>query len=515
MYPVNNEFKAAVYAPTRSAKARVSFAITDVAATVTGFATSTEHVISDRNQLFNGKTVNTYNLASWELDRIKLDGTFCFPDPTLANNGEIGYVSSAMCGIDRTFNISIDTTFNKIVSTLGITVAFDILGEEYAEDFDVITYNGGVLLKTVQVRGNKETIRIVDGAFDNYNRVAVKILKWSKARRRARVTEIALGSLLVYDDSRLIRMSLVEDYDMTSGTVPAPQFQFTIDNSNREFNILNPTGVYKYLQERQKITAELAIIVNGVPSYVPIGEFILLSWQIDEGSMTATFNAGTTLDYMAGIDYERVGSSSVSPKYLAEQVFAFCGVTNYVLDSTLFNWAILPNVQKQSCRDVLRLIAMSAMSNLYVDRQNRINIKPLTSNTTVDRVDLDNMYYEPKIVLDRAIKKVEVAYYTSTGAQPIFVSVTNPDVIEGDTLIVEGNTLIMNDSSALRIANWLMAQKSYRGEYELNWRGNPAHELGDLISVENVYGVEKNSRIVKQELHYEGYLSGTTRARWR
>jgi hypothetical protein len=80
-------------------------------------------------------------------------------------------------------------------------------------------------------------------------------------------------------------------------------------------------------------------------------------------------------------------------------------------------------------------------------------------------------------------------------------------------LKLENNTLINNDIQAVNVANWILEQKNYRAIYSSNWRGNPSHELGDIVTIEDSYGQNKNTIITKNEIEYAGYLSAKTEAR--
>ena len=47
-------------------------------------------------------------------------------------------------------------------------------------------------------------------------------------------------------------------------------------------------------------------------------------------------------------------------------------------------------------------------------------------------------------------------------------------------------------------------------EYTSNWRGNMAFECGDSIFVEDAFNTTFQSRIIKQEFSYSGFLKCIT-----
>lgn len=411
---------------------------------------------------------------------------------------------------------SLTFNFNNTHSSAGLTVTFDQLNGEYATDFDMSAYDSaGAVIDSKSITGNTDIIAVPFGQLFNYKKVSVTIKKWSKPNRRARVMEVDFGFVKQYDDNSLISMNLVEEMDMLTGKVPSAEFKFTIDNSDRLFNILNPVGFYKYLQQRQQVIGEIGLdIGNSATEWVQIGNYLLQEWQSDEGSLTATFTARGNLDLMSSFDFERLTPTTKTLYQLAVDMFTLCGITNYSIDTALQSITTNSLVEKANCRDILQMIAIAGCANLFVTRGNIITLKcnPLGITTPVDTADFDNMYQEPQIALDKAVRRVEVTYFTDLATSAIVgVNSTTNDI--GDTLKLEKNTLINNSTRATAVANWFFAQLKYRATYRVNWRGNPALELNDVIALENTYGDNMTAYVTRNELDYAGYLQARTQAK--
>lgn len=520
MYATSPLFKANVYAPARTTAGKVTFDISDVTASgdVTSITTTSESAISNKAQLVNKKRDTSYNLATGETDRFKLDGTFSFADSVAANNGELGFCGNALCAADGTFTPyeTLTFVFGSTHSSLGISITFDRFNDEYATDFNVTAYDStNAVITSVDVTGNTSALSTPVGQLLNYKKIVITIKKWNKGDRRARVLEVDFGVVQVYTDSNLVSMSLIEEMDIMTGALPSAEFTFTVDNSSREFNILNPTGFYKYLQQRQQVIAEIGVdIGNGVIQYVPLGNYLLWEWKSDEGSLTATFTTRTNLDLMASFVYENlVVKSSYSLYQMAVDLFAVCGITNYSIDTAL--QSILTNglVKKDNCKNLLQMVAIAGRANIYITRDNLITLKvlPALTGPAADDLTLDNMYQEAQIELDKVVKQVNVTYWTNLSTSAI-VTVNSTATI-GDTLKLENNTLINSSAQATSVANWILNQKNYRAIYKANWRGNPAHELADVVRIETSYGQNLGAFITKNEISYAGYLQSRTEAR--
>lgn len=519
MYPVSQDFKEAVYASSRATKARVTFDISDVTAAgdVNNIDTSQEHILSNKQQLINKSREQSYNLVTWEPDRFKLDGSFTFPSDTVEDNGEMGFVSDVLCGVDGVFDPYqiITFTFNEPHSSMGLTVTFDLRNNEYATDFSVTAYDSDDnIIDTVDVEDNAEVQAVPIGQLYQYKKIEIIIKKWCKPYRRARVAEVDFGIVRMYQDNNLIKMNLIEEMDITTSILPSSEFKFVVNNANREFNILNPAGFYKFLQQRQQVIPELGVDVGGNVEYVKLGEYLLWEWISDEGSMTATFTARTVLDIMSSVDYENLTPKIDYALYdMAVEIFEHCGISNYEIDTGLQSIETLGIVKKTNCKNILQMIAIAGMANVWIARDNVIVLK--RSHTSIDNpidmIYLDNMYKEPQIELDKVVRRVEVTYYVDFETKQTVA--VDTDIEKGDVLKLENNTLINTTQHANAVANWILAQKIYRAIYKANWRGNPAHELNDIITIEDGYHQNKNAIITKNELTYQGYLTAKTEAR--
>lgn len=518
MLSISNEYKQAIYAPSRMVKVRVTFDISELTLDddVVTTNTSSEFIISDKQQLTDKQRENTFNYATLEDDRFKLDGSFSFADENINNNKIVGWCSEKLSDNDGVFqeNLLLTFNFNKFHSSGGITISFDVINNEYATDFEVQAFNNELLVLKVEVVDNQDARSIIFDEFSNFNKIQVIIKKWSKPNHRARVAEVDFGITQVYTDEKLVSCSLVEEVDLMSSTIPVSEFTFTVENSDKAFNILNPYGIYKYLQERQKIVAELGVeLENGIIEYYPLCNFLLRDWISDEGSLTTTFTARTNLDLMETIDYENeVAKLDYSLYQIAYDLFTMCGISNFEIDENLLTVFTNGIISKTNCKEALQMVAIAGCCTVIVTRENKIKLQQIKQiPNIVDEIDLENMYIDPQIQLEKATKTVRVQFYEDM-ENPDFVEV-NKNNSQGDVLSLENNTLINSREHALTVANWISAVKNNRAIYTIDWRGNGAHELNDIVSIENIFGNSNRGIITKNQLNYEGYLSAITEAR--
>lgn len=523
MYSVSGNYNNAIYpAPgkAREVKGRVTFDISDVTAVgdINSITPTAESQLSNVQQTVDKVRSQTYKFATCEKDRFKLDGSFCFADDIPLNNGKLGFCSNNLSNEDGSFTIYPQLTyiFNGTHSSIGLTITFDVPNGEYATDFNMSAYDiNGNLITSVDVTGNTSVMASPIGLLYNYAKVVVTIKKWCKPYRRARVCEIDFGIVEIYDDNNLISMDHAENMDLTESPMTSPEFTFVVDNSNKLFNILNPQGFYKYLQQRQQVIAELGVNEGTTYEYIPLDTLYLNTWDTDDATMTATLKAVTLLELMTSYNYECLTAKSNYNLYqLAVDIFAICGITDYEIDDNLKNIATLGLSKSITCKTALQYVATAGCANIYVTRAGKIIIKVSYSalNNPVDTISMNDMYQEPKVTLDSIVMGASADYYTDLNTNTT-VTVSNSGVTTGDTYSVSGNTFINTSDRATAVANWVLQEKNYRAIYSVDWRGNPAYEMNDIVDIENSFGDNKNAIITGINLHYEGYLSGTLEAR--
>ena len=518
MYAVTQDYKNSIYSNSRRIHGRVTFDISpiDLDSDTCTVTTSSEFYVSKAStQLNDNVRTQSFKLMTWENNRNLLDGTFSFADDTSSNWGQTGWVSANQSNGSNVMNETVTCTYGTTHTSAGITVTFDALTGEYASDFTVTAYDASnSVIYTLSVTNNTLIQRKVIAPLVGFKKITVNITKWCMPNRYARITEIDAGVVLVYTDDNLVRLSLTEEVDPIAANVSIPEFEFSIDNSSKEFDILNPSGIYTSLQQRQRIYAEMGLDLTGRTEYVPLGLFYLSEWRNDAGSLTATFRGRSKLDLLDLTNYSQstpqVGYSLYT---MAQTVLNNAGVTNYYIDSALSSISTNGLISSMTCREALQMIAIAAQATIRVTRDDVLRIETTRAGSAVDTLTFEEYLEEPRIDLNKQVQSVTVSYYTTLGTAAGSVSVTDATVQNGEVINVDGNTLINTNGQATAVANWLKSRRNERQVFKVNWRGNPAQDIYDRVVFQNRYVNTQNVFITKQELRYEGYLSTYVEAR--
>lgn len=514
-------FDTAIVGTSRKCYGKVVFDILDTDAAADAVATVTgEAAISQKTQIFNGTREMDSKYATLENDYWLLDGSFSLAPKSTETTYEAGWWSAALSGSDGTFStpqvVTID--FDSDHSSIGISISFDVMSDEYAEDFTIVVKDsGGSTLHTETVTGNTLSKYIFEENLTNYRQVIITITKWVNGYRMARIAEIDFGIVEEYTGNELIKFNVVEELDTISNTLTSNELTFTVDNQDLRFNILNPTGIYPYLQRNQKIYPYIGVLKADTNiEYIPMGVYYLTEWKSDEGTLTASFTARDILDLLAQDDYLGNSFSGQTLKSIAEYILysydlSFFGDFDYVVDSALDSITVTAIVGGGTYREVLQLVCLAGMAVMYSDRYGVIQIKQLGAVSCGETIDFDNMFNAPVIKLDKLVNTVRIVKSNSdtyTYEDPL-----KPTTEQTIAVKTEENSVITNDTDAENTAIWMLGELNKRFLYETNWRQNPKLEAGDIVTIEDEFGEDKDVRITKQEFSFAGYLSGKTYGR--
>ena len=540
MQNVSLAFIEANKAPIRQTSARVTFELVDPNAyTDLTISNSDECLLSSSKQLTDKVRQTTYHFATLEPDFFKLDGSFSIVDPEYLDD-EVGYISNLICNQQGDFDypINLEFRFSDLISSPGLTLTFDTKLNEFGDSFRIEVYRDDDLIFVKEVTGNLQPIYELEESLDRYTKVVVTISKWCRGNRRARVVEVDFGLLKVFSDQELIKVDLLEELDTINNVIASNELRFTIDNQDRSFNILNPTGIYRFLKERQEVTCEFGVRIDEKRvEMVKMGSFYLNEWQVDEGALTATFTAYDITQALERYNYESGLSYTASAYALCVGILNRCRIEKYKIDESLRMIYLNQQSETITCREALQLIAIASLSVVYQDREGYLRIEPLEGIIKRERylcyagdeaitgvsvpeidneaysktIDLDNAYSVPQIKLSTSIEQIIVHYKVNQQERTYQLKSTlsRSIQVEGKTATLT-NPFIADEETAKKVALWLFEELKLNAEYTSNWRGNAAFECGDRIFIEDGFKTIFQSRIIKQEFNYSGYLKCTT-----
>lgn len=506
---INNSAMYLPYADERRIKLEASFELIDVDASVLATATaSTGAFFSMLAQTHDKIPYMSRKLATVEPDEWKLDGSYAIVRQD-KDNDEVGYWSQSLSDENGNISVELVYSFETPQTSRGITITFDDRTQNFATDFSVTAYDSNEeVIATVSVADNDSYVVSADMLAENYTRIKIVFTKTNKPFRRLRVAEVTFGYLRAFSGDEIVSVKV--DYETTIDglTLPSNRLSLTIDNTDRRYNIINPVGIYRYLQKGQGLNA--SILING--ERVSMGRFYFDTARSDDNSMTVTITAYDKMYPLTDLTINVGASGTWTLKEAVEAIIEATGMTIAKdlpdeLGARVIGKNIPPNT---SARDAFRMAAQAAMCICYFDRLDVLKfIEPVISDA-VDSLDNDRMVILPTITDTGLINSIEIESRNDYSDDSVDVLYTAQDIAydEDERKLTITNPLVLSDD----VAEWLLRMSKYRIEYEIDERGNPARELVDIVNIADVYGENKNGITVKQSFTAGKGLTGQIKA---
>ncbi len=493
-------------------KVKFEFIDTDAAEDATVTVTS-EAAISNLSQTHNRTTEMASKLAALEKDYFLLDGSFELPDEL--DNGEIGWWSNEISDVNGDLSTAqvLIFAFTQDQSSVGFTIIFDDKANEYAIDFKIQVYDSvDTLINEDVVTENALNTYISEMPIDGYRKVVVTFTKTSKPFRRVRVCEVVFGIIQTFDENNTTNLNLLYEISPNAENLPSHELDITIDNSERKYNMINPNGIYKYLQQGQGLNVEVGVgATKETIERVKMGRFYYTFSSAEDDCMTAKIVAND-LFYTLGNSNCKIGVTgtwTVMEAVNAVITDSGLSITTSIptaIGSKTINKCIPKNATH---REALRMIAQAAMSTCYFDKNDTLVFVEITGSTVVDTLDNDNMYKPAKVVDLGRINKIELTVKDEYSATVSTYIATNKETGETDKVKTFNNPLAYDGQN---VADWLLAIAQKRIKYQLQERGNPAREIGDTVQIFDAYNENRNAIMTKQEFIYDGTLMANTEA---
>lgn len=422
--------------------------------------------------------------ASLELNSWVLNGAIpILPD---AVTQDMGFVSSVLSGSDGAFAshpiITINFASVHTPTIPGITVKWSEAFEEYASGFIVTAYNGASVVATKTVTNNASVQSIIDMDIASYNKITIEITDWCLPYRRARIEEITIGIVTVFDKSSLLGYEHSQFVDLLSAECPKAQIVFQISNTEEEWNPDNPEGLWKYLLERQRVKVRYGYKINGAIEWIKAGTFYMSEWTTPSNGISASFTARDLLEYMQG--KFTTSSTTLTLYALATEALMLAGLPKnpdgsnpWNIDSSLSAITVtLPTDFNHTIAEVLQLCANAACCVFYQDRNGQVHIEPLATTLTDYVIGRDVSWANAEYETSKPLKSVDVNDGMGTAS--------NSTTGEVQTM---SNPLIQSSVVANTVAAWvkdtLKNRKTLSGEY----RSDPRLDAPDKITVTNKY----------------------------
>ena len=487
--------------------------------------------------------------------------------PSLSTYKAPGYVSNTATLETITISLSAPRT----VEIPGFTITWSGEHEDYATDFTVTVKKSGTTVVSKTVTGNKSNVSNIEMPCSNYDEVVITVSGWSLPDRRMRVDSVVFGYLLVFDKNQLISYSHDQTGDPISTELSKNSIDFSVDNSDGRWNLLNPTGFEKYLSERQRITVRYGMDINGATEWIRGGTFYLTEWKSNPNGLEASFSARDALEFMLDVPYESDGITATvtgsaakvygtvyddtsaikdlsqnskititaavtgSDYHVISDGFVYSTDIDYtqptleerfsealaeaelptdlVIDSDIpwcyAQWVVEPT----TVANYVQMCANASGCSIWQTRDGVLKIWPLSQKLSDYVIGSQISYSHPEVELTKPLKKVELkvsyAEVDNHGSEVKPMSLAVNCSTSGENLIVENPQMSLGAINKLDLLRWYRNAWRCREVVSGEFRADPRLDLFDIVSVETQYGTISPVMITSIKYTYNGGFRGT------
>lgn len=437
-----------------------------------------------------------------------LDGS-CSIVPSSPPYGTTGFLSAEIFDDSNHPVIRLELPSENKSSVPGVSICWSTVFGEYATDFSVSAYLGTSKLKTVTVNGNKSVSSDVEAELSGFDAVEIEVLKWCLPDRRVRIEQVKIGRYLVFDKTKILSYSHSSARDPISGQLSQESISFSLDNSDRTWDSVNPQGIYKYIYERQPVTVRYGMDVDGKTEWVSGGMFFLSEWSVPANSIEASFQARDAFLYLSSTKYTgRKYGTLYEMCYDALELLEADEITFDISDE-LKNYStdITSDESTYHNSDILQLAANAAGMALYQTRDGVIKINRVygsdASNPVLDIPVLNN-YSWPEITFAQNMLNVVTTVGNATYAYP-----ENPSgkgVSQTLSNVMLTKDILAKSRNALTESYGVL---SNRRKASLTYRASPTIDALDIVKIHHQFNYDAVLLTTNVKYTFNGCFKGT------
>lgn len=410
------------------------------------------------------------NYATLENNFLKLDGSLMIPQSYGESDNPqnyAGYISQDIISGNTELRITFNANKNLIEGGIsGMTLYFidNIPGDLTLNLFDYTEQQS----YEYSIIDNQDAV--VNFDFGEEITISgiqtIKMSNWSKNDRRVRLQRVEFGYTEIYQNEEIIDINIQEQIKKFCDETPENECSITLNNIDNKFDILNPYGITKYLNDRTQITPFIgAKLANGEVEYVNMGIFYLDDWHNNNDS-TTTLIGKNLIKKIKDIEFKKVENVDGPFEFTdtievqGHQLTDYAtGISNYLKDTYGINNNIDLNIEEDYLEgnylDMLALvnfddvklleylqnISIAFKTIMYIDRNNTLRINRIRQDYTIEDLSYNELLDKPKITKIKPINVVRIKYdnvftkldSTEKDMEIEYVLKSNEDIIKMST----------------------------------------------------------------------------------
>lgn len=396
----------------------------------------------------NSEAYTTLEYGCWGLD-----GSYSYFDGTPVDPGYVDTNFSDSTGsldVSQYPTVTIDFTMRHDASIPGVMITWSEVFGAWAEDFRVTARSAAGIVAQTTVVGNTSPVSVVEMDIAGYSSIKIEILKWSHPLQKPRCLSVVLGIRNVYTKKDLLGYDHRQSADLLTAALPNNEIVFKLRNDDARWNPDNPTGLERYLIERQKVDIRYGMDTGGKTEWIPGGTFWLSEWSTPSNGLEAVFTARDAIEFMGAIyTGPRSGTLydiAIAALTQAELPVLEDGSQRYVVSESLkdITTDFTEDDGDYLVSEILQMVAHAGGCVFHQDRVGVIHIEPWKMVYSNYLIEPGISYSHPEYTINKPLKSISVGYGGDKDRAVVDVST------RGEVQTVD-NPLVMTEADALRV----------------------------------------------------------------
>ena len=376
-------------------KTSIKFGLVDVTAKEDSTIT-----VNDKQEF-----VDLQDLKEEELEEVKygtceknqfaLDGSFELMPEELNN---MGWWSNEMSDENGSFTIPLvmEIDFTKPHSSLGLTLVFS-KARDYCNHLNLKYYDlDGNLISDKDFYPNS-FYYVCNNIVENYGKIIITFYSTNNPYRYLKLYRILYGAEKVFEGDNLISANILEEIDLLSSEISINTLDFTVYSEEDEFNIINPQGFYRLLQERQKLeVTETLIKTNEEKEF---GTFYLDTWKSEKDKLM-TIGAIDLIGVIDKTDFMGGIYKDITFEDLIQQIMSSSKVKEreYEIEEALKNIELTGYIPICTHREALQQAVFAVGAVADCSRSEKIKIYSIKENVNQSVIERTNILQGTKVI---------------------------------------------------------------------------------------------------------------------
>lgn len=397
MYPVSAAYRRAMRQQVREAQAhaRIYMGVFDATASSdAAFAFSPKTKYS-KSENINADAGITASYATFETDRLRLNGKHLLLPDAEASYFAQGFISAAQSGAEGVFATPPEIIINFSVqhTMVGITLTFDSTDSPPAQ-LTALAYTGDTLTSTTTITEITNPMRW-ELLLTDADKLIIRFDKTANPHGRARLNRLEFGMGYSFEASSIISITERRIGSPIAAELPQNTLDITLSNAEQRWNLDGDTALIRFVRDGQPISVTYGMDVDAGIEWIPSN-----GWQLSTCSANRTqmqFKCvSAAIAALNAEAFERCpyNSANIGPRNLyaaAELVLADAGWTSYWLNPALADIPLAVPLPMLPHAQLLQLIAGAAGMQMSVDRYGVICIDGMLKSPEIEAADNINV----------------------------------------------------------------------------------------------------------------------------